>query len=139
MSSSSSAQARQTTGLPAAGSMNLSASFAAHLKTLERKLPLRLPGLDFDGVPPGGDYIQFVAFLESELIDQPGEVTSLIRILVRAVGRPRALAVAADVHRDEPDSIREAPGERVERLRAARIAVNADHGRRAGSAPLQIA
>jgi aldehyde dehydrogenase len=41
MSSSSSAQARPTMSPPAAGSMIQSASFTAHLKTVEKKLPLR--------------------------------------------------------------------------------------------------
>ena len=75
---------------------------------------------------------------EAELVDDRGEIADLVTVLIRAGGRPGALSVTAHVHRDEVVAIVEAPRERVEGLRARRVAVDAHDRRRAGIAPVEI-
>ena len=75
--------------------------------------------------------------VDPEPIDQRGEIAGLIGILVGAVRRPGALAMAAHIHRDEVGAVLDPPGQRVERLGARCVAVHADDRQCAGPRPIR--
>ena len=74
MSAKSSALPRQTTSPTATGSMYHSASFAAHLKTLERTIPLRSRYENFIGgqwiAPAKGAYFDNISPTTGQVICQ---------------------------------------------------------------------
>ncbi len=76
--------------------------------------------------------------LDPERVDEGREIRHLVGVLIGAVGRPGALAMAAHIHRDEMAAVAEPPGHRVERLGARGVAVDAYDRQRAGPAPFQI-
>ena len=75
---------------------------------------------------------------EAEPIDESREVAGLVAIGVGAVRRPRALAMAAHIQRDDMEAVAEPPREAVERVGAAGIAVHADQRRRRCVAPIEV-
>src|SRR5476651_1854146 len=74
MSPTSSAQARQPSSQAAAGSIHESGSFAAHLKTIERKIPLRSRYENFIGgkwlAPAKGGYFDNISPTTGQVICQ---------------------------------------------------------------------
>ena len=75
---------------------------------------------------------------EAEPVGEGCQVAGLVAIGVGAARRPRALAMAAHIQRDDMEAVAEMPGEAVERVGAAGIAVHADERRRRRIAPIEV-
>src|SRR5215469_1333437 len=75
---------------------------------------------------------------EPEPVGKRRQISGLIGVLVRPGRRPGALAVTAHIERKDAIAMLELPGERVERLSAGRVAMNADDRRRMTLPPFEV-
>src|SRR3984893_674046 len=75
---------------------------------------------------------------EPEPSGELGQVAGLIGVAVGAGRGPRALAVTADIEREDAIAILEVPGERVEGVCTPGVAVDADDRRGRGLAPFEV-
>jgi hypothetical protein len=88
-----------------------------------------------DAAHRGADQHELVEF------EPLGELRQVLRLILIAIGAgrgPGALPVPAHIEREDVKPILEVPGERVERVGASRVAVDAHDWRGVGLAPFEV-